>query len=878
MKKTLLFDASVIAENLNNGSGRSGIYFTAYNILKGLIKSEKFSISLYCGTIYNNKIIDFMHDNFGKDIKICFGNRYGDLIEKLAVLDKKLRANKHNITKLLLNIFVRKPIKFFGKFVKLPRFDIAFSPFRCFPDKIVANKKYILLHDCIPLLFPQYYPQMGYKKYWYYDLIQYIKSGKKCLFFANSISTKNDFVKLLNMNPDDIIVASLAAGDNFYHETDNDKIKSVCKKYNIPTDKKYVFSLCTLEPRKNLIRCVKTFIEFITKNKIKDMVFVLGGGHWAEFIKQLEAEIKDLGKYKNKIIQAGYIEDEDLSALYSGAEFFVYTSQYEGFGLPPLEAMKCGAPVIASNNSSIPEVVGDAAQTIDWDSDEQHIAAYEKYYFDKEYRESMAKKGLQRSKQFSWDKTVDTIINEMQKHRCDNVINTNSNECPIVLITDENYLRPTIVTITSILMNKHNNTKYKIYVFCNSLSEKSKKILSSINSCIEIIPFENEFSEFIGTHQHVSASALLKFKIADKFPQYDKILYLDTDMIIQHDLSELFDTDINDKYAAVVKDMAATSLKHADKRLNLSNYFNSGMMLLNIKKMREENICEKLIDYKLHKDTQRFMDQDCLNAVFNDDVVFLNCKYNYMPINQTDFTDEQIADFYNIPQNLMQNFDSYASVIHLTNKEKPWDYKDVYGNALWAKYYYKSVLKHKKIKYKEKPKISLKQRITKLFYYNRNAFYTEIRLFGLSIRFKARIFNKNLCFKKIPSECLKGFYDAESWGRWSHGRKSEILLPVYYTNKDLKIDFKLQVFALNKILNQKVDVFVKNKKIATWNFVNKKVSPKTEIVIPNNLLNKNGVIAIKFAYSKTISPKKLGQGKDNRNLAIGFESLKITRI
>jgi len=173
--------------------------------------------------------------------------------------------------------------------------------------------------------------------------------------------------------------------------------------------------LCTLEPRKNLIRTVKTFIEFIKRNKIDDMVFVLGGAHWREFIEKLKSEIKDLGIYKNKIIQAGYIDDEDLSVLYSGAEFFVYTSQYEGFGLPPLEAMKCGCPVIASNNSSIPEVVGDVAQTIDWDSDEQHIKAYEKYYFDKDYRDEMAKKGFEHSKQFFWDKTVDIIINKMQK-------------------------------------------------------------------------------------------------------------------------------------------------------------------------------------------------------------------------------------------------------------------------------------------------------------------------------------------------------------------------------------------------------------------------------------------------------------------------------
>ena len=101
--------------------------------------------------------------------------------------------------------------------------------------------------------------------------------------------------------------------------------------------------------------------------------------------------------------------------MYSGAEFFVYTSQYEGFGLPPLEAMQCGCPVITSNNSSLPEVIGDAGIMIDWDNDEQHIAAYEKYYMDEKYRDKMAKAGLEHAKQFSWEKTIETVINQIKR-------------------------------------------------------------------------------------------------------------------------------------------------------------------------------------------------------------------------------------------------------------------------------------------------------------------------------------------------------------------------------------------------------------------------------------------------------------------------------
>ena len=416
-KKTLIFDASVIADNISNfGAGRSGIYFAAYNILNILVKSEHFDISLFCSNYFSKDFITFIENNFGKNIKIYSGNKNIFFLKKMSDLDKKLREKHHNILKLLINIFIRKPVTFVSFFHKLPEFDIAISPVYIFSRKIKAKNKYILVYDAIPLLLSNYYKTArSNKHYWFDVLVKYIRTEKNCKYFAISQSTKNDFVRLLNMNPNDITVIPLAASDNFYHEKDDKKIKKVLEKYNIPTDKKYVFSLCTLEPRKNLIRAVKTFIEFIKKNKIDDMVFVLGGAHWDKFIGKLEQEIADLGEYKDKIIKAGYVDDEDLAALYSGAEFFVYTSQYEGFGLPPLEAMKCGCPVITSNNSSLPEVVGDTGIMIDWDSDEQHIVAYEKYYFDEKYRDSMAKKGLERAKMFSWDKTVDIIIKEINK-------------------------------------------------------------------------------------------------------------------------------------------------------------------------------------------------------------------------------------------------------------------------------------------------------------------------------------------------------------------------------------------------------------------------------------------------------------------------------
>lgn len=103
----------------------------------------------------------------------------------------------------------------------------------------------------------------------------------------------------------------------------------------------------------------------------------MGGGHVSEYLAQIECILSNYPNQRNNIIQLGYVDDEDLAVLLSNAYWDVYTPFYEGFGLPPLEAMACGCPVIASNNSSLPEVVGDAGILIDCTSLEEHIEAFE---------------------------------------------------------------------------------------------------------------------------------------------------------------------------------------------------------------------------------------------------------------------------------------------------------------------------------------------------------------------------------------------------------------------------------------------------------------------------------------------------------------------
>ena len=409
IKKTMLFDATIIAQSYGSStSDRSGIYFTAYNLLKQFIASDKFSIILYANSACFSNLQKFVKNESLDNTPVTTDQKFGEKIFQINQHCRVLRQQKKNVQRLFYSIY-KKALNLFKN--KIPVTDVAFSPVFAFSRNIQSKSKWTVLYDTIPLMFPEYYKVN--ENFWFTKLIESLNA--KDGYFAISQSAKDDFLKFCpQLQSSQITVTHLAASENFYQVTDKRTITQVCQKYNIPTDKKYIFSLCTLEPRKNLIRAVKTFITFIKKNEIDDLVFVLGGGYWDEFIDKIEQELSDLGEYKDKIIRAGYVADKDLSPLYSGAEWFVYTSQYEGFGLPPLEAMQCGCPVITSNNSSLPEVVGDAGIMINWDSDEQHIKAYEEYYFDEGKRKLFSTKGLERAKQFSWQKCANQMIEVME--------------------------------------------------------------------------------------------------------------------------------------------------------------------------------------------------------------------------------------------------------------------------------------------------------------------------------------------------------------------------------------------------------------------------------------------------------------------------------
>lgn len=419
----IIYDATQLVDGESNNSVRRGIYFVSLNILKEMLKRTDVRVCLWtrpCKSFLLNELRNNYFSNaasfYGNGSFVCFLSK---ITTKICLMARK--REKH--------FFLRKflwGMVYFGEFCIDSFFSsgfccscqtekIFFSPQDAIPKQFQRKKdlkRYVVLYDTIPFKIANCASKS--ENGWFWRLIRNINPSD--YYFAISEATKMDFCQFVpQLKKEHIWVTPLAAANAFHPVNDGFLLDEIKRKYELPIDKKYIFSLCTLEPRKNLIRAVKTFVAFVEKNNIQDLVWVMGGSQYKSFSEQIKRESLDPNLYDRCVRYAGYIEDDDLPVLYSNAEWLVFTSQYEGFGLPPLEAMQCGCPVITSNNSSLPEVVGDAGIMIDWDSEEQHVEAYEKYYFNEGYREENSLKGLERAKQFSWEKTVDKMICVMNK-------------------------------------------------------------------------------------------------------------------------------------------------------------------------------------------------------------------------------------------------------------------------------------------------------------------------------------------------------------------------------------------------------------------------------------------------------------------------------
>ena len=271
----------------------------------------------------------------------------------------------------------------------------------------------------------------------------------------------------------------------------------------------------------------------------------------------------------------------------------------------------------------------------------------------------------------------------------------------ICMITDNNYVIPTAVGMTSAILNKNDNSIYHFILLLNGVSDdnKSKLLqLKSKNVLIDFIDVSSDKYSAINVQTHVPVSALLKFDIPNLISE-NKILYIDGDVIIQKDLTELYYTDIKQYSLAAVRDMGGELLQKFNEKVGVSKYFNSGVMLLNLERLRKDNISEKLILAKKNNPQWKCMDQDALNYVLSSSTKWIDVKYNSMIAlyKAYNYDIEEVNDFYKSNYKTYNRLEKDSIIIHLAgeSKQRPWK---VIGGAfcsLWDEYYKKSPFKNK---------------------------------------------------------------------------------------------------------------------------------------------------------------------------------------
>ncbi len=215
--------------------------------------------------------------------------------------------------------------------------------------------------------------------------------------------SKRDLIQTYGIAPERITVTPAAAAASFAPVTDAEELARVKDRYGIEGD--YMLAVGSIQPRKNLSRLIAAYSSLHRAQPGGKLPSIVLAGKCAWLYDETLRTIKDLG-LSSSVILTGYVPAPDLPTLYSGAICFVYPSYFEGFGLPPLEAMKCGTPVIVGDKTSLPEVVGEAALMVDPFSVSAIAHAIEKVIGDSELRAQLRAKGLERAKLFDWRETA----------------------------------------------------------------------------------------------------------------------------------------------------------------------------------------------------------------------------------------------------------------------------------------------------------------------------------------------------------------------------------------------------------------------------------------------------------------------------------------
>lgn len=362
---------------------RVGVGNYAYNLVKELYDIDK----------ENTYYIVVQDDDGSLDVFQC------DRIRLIRV--------KHGLFRKLVFRLLLEQV-YFPYLVLKHRIDLVHSLHYSFPLVTFGAQRLITVHDMTYFTVPDLLVNTKrlYLKF-FINLSTRVRSRLICV----SEYTKDDLVRITGVDPRKCTVITLGRSEIFRPGISAGEIESTKKKYGITAP--YFLFIGTIEPRKNIKKLITVFQEF---SKVHDhyQLVIVGkkGWHYEDVFELVSAQ-----RLSGKVIFTGYVEEEEKPVLLNGCEVFVYPSVYEGFGIPILEAISCGAPVITSNISSMPEVAGDAAILIDPTNEEELLQAMLRLTADPAMKQELKEKGFLQAQQYTWRNTAEKTLQSYREYK-----------------------------------------------------------------------------------------------------------------------------------------------------------------------------------------------------------------------------------------------------------------------------------------------------------------------------------------------------------------------------------------------------------------------------------------------------------------------------
>jgi Glycosyltransferase len=271
--------------------------------------------------------------------------------------------------------------------------DLFYSPDFVLPPTRPGTRTLLTVHDLSFLRYPDHFVP---KLVRYLERVVPASVARADRVLADSEATRADLIRLLGTPPEKVEVLYSGVDPRFRPEPESGERERLRARYGL--DRPYVLSVGTLQPRKNFVRLIRAFARLPDTGRV---LVIAGGRGWL-----YESVLEEAARHPDRVRVLGFVEDADLPALYRGADLFVFPSFYEGFGLPVLEAMACGVPVVASDASSIPEMVGTAGILLPPDDAQGMAGALLQLLQDAAFHAEMRQRALEQAGWFSWEQTA----------------------------------------------------------------------------------------------------------------------------------------------------------------------------------------------------------------------------------------------------------------------------------------------------------------------------------------------------------------------------------------------------------------------------------------------------------------------------------------